>query len=333
MKKSIFLFHGENNFQTYQKLKFWKEEFLKKFGEEALEIIEGKELMKTDFLTNIQALPFFSEKRMIIVKDFLQEKNKDEQKTVAENLDNSHESCLIIFYETAAAEKSNPIYKKIGKIGEIHELKDLKPPEINRWIQEKAKAENINIDFSTINYFSQHCGTNLWTLNNEMEKLKLFCLNNKISTEAINALCTPSLSSSIFKLIDFLAEKNYKKALQALEILHENNEDPIKIFFMIVRHFRILVQVLEMLQKNENQVTITKKLNQHPFVIQKAISQSRNFKIQEVQKIYEKLLEIDIKSKTGIIKSYANNDTQFKLAIEHFILDCCNVWKNNLLMS
>ena len=323
MKKSIFLFHGPNNFQTYQKLKFWKEGFIKKFGNDALEVIEGKELMQTDFLTNIQALPFLTEKRLIIIKDFLQEKNKDEHKLIAENLDNAHESCLVIFYETSAVEKSNPVYKKISKIGEVHELHDLKPIEINRWIQEKAKAENINIDFSASNYLNQHCGTNLWTLNNELQKLKSFCLNEKVTQEAINALCTPSLSSSIFKLIDFIAEKNYKKALQSLEILHENNEDPIKIFFMIVRNFRILIQVLEMLQKGENQITITKKLNQHPFVIQKTIAQSRNFKIQEVQKIYEKLLEIDIKTKTGVIKSFGNNDTQFKLAVEHFIIDCC----------
>ena len=92
---------------------------------------------------------------------------------------------------------------------------------------------------------------------------------------------------------------------------------------MIVRHFRILIQVHEMAGKNENQHSITQKLKQHPFVIQKTLQQSRNFTSEQLEEIYEKLLEIDVKFKTGIIKTYQQDDSEYKLAMEKLIIECC----------
>ncbi|MFA7685275.1 MAG: hypothetical protein WCX95_00560, partial [Candidatus Gracilibacteria bacterium] len=95
------------------------------------------------------------------------------------------------------------------------------------------------------------------------------------------------------------------------------------IFFMIVRHFRILIQVKEMLDKNENQNTMIKKLQLHPFVIQTACKQAKNFTIPQIENIYKTLLDIDRKVKTGVIKGYAENNSEFQLAIEKLIINCC----------
>ncbi|MEK7086110.1 MAG: hypothetical protein AAB953_03810, partial [Patescibacteria group bacterium] len=89
------------------------------------------------------------------------------------------------------------------------------------------------------------------------------------------------------------------------------------------RHFRILIQVHELINKGENSFTITKKLQQHPFVIQKTSYQEKNFSKEKLEKIYQQFLEIDTKVKTGIIKSYKTDEKEFELAIEKLIIDCC----------
>lgn len=320
---NIFLFHGPDTYQNNQKLKFWQEEFTKKFGEESIEIFSGKQLDKTQFLTNIQALPFLCEKRLIVVQDFLGLKKAEDQKLIAKNLDKAEESCIVVFQENGPAEKSNPIYKKIHKIGKIEEFKGMSPGEIAKWVMDRAKTQRIMIDSPTSFYLSEQCGPDLWSLSSELEKLRLFANGRPITKEMINQLCVISLTSSIFKLIDLIGQKNRKKSIEAICILEENNEDMGKIFYMIVRHFRILIQVMEMVKKGESQLAITKKLNQHPFVIQKTLNQCRNFKPDEVEKIYQQLLQIDIKTKSGIIKMYKSDNREFKLAIEHFIISCC----------
>lgn len=319
----VYLFYGEDRYSGVKKLKFWQENFTKKYGENALEIIEGDKLNPAEFSTNLTTLPFLSEKRLIIIKNFLNSAKAEQQKQLASAIEMTPEFCLLVFYEDEIPEKINPLYKKIAKIGHLEEFKALSPNDIAKWILDKAKKENIKISFATANYLSQHCGTELWTISNEIEKLKLFANSQEITTKMIDDLCVPSLSSSIFKLTDHVAQKNIKASLKTFEILKNSGEELSRIFFMLARHFRILIQVFELLGKGEQAFTITKKLGQHPFVIQKTSQQSKNFTIEKLEKIYREFLQIDTKVKTGVIKSYKGDEREFELAIEKLIIKCC----------
>ncbi len=320
---SIFLFYGEDSFSSSQKILLWKKEFIKKFGDDSIETIDGKSLNPSEFSTNIEAIPFLSEKRLIIVNDFLEKGKTDNQKQVADNLSKATDQCIILFHENKAPDKRTVLFKRISKLGKIEEFRTLTPPEVSKWITERAKKENIKIDFGTINYLSEHCGPSLWTISSELEKLKIYASGKEISKEMIDEVATQSLSSSIFKLTDSVAQKNVKESLKTFGILNESGEDLMMIFFMLVRHFRILLQVHEMLSKGEKPFSITKKLRQHPFVIQKTSNQSKNFNQRKLEEIYRMLLDIDIKVKTGKIKSYGANNKEFALAIEQLIINCC----------
>jgi len=322
-KKSIFLFYGEDTYSSNQKLKVWKEEFIKKHGEDCLEIIDEKTLNTQEFGTNIEAVPFLSEKRLIIIKDFLATKKTEKQKQVAENLDKAADSSIIVFHENKAVDKRMSLYKKISKIGQANEFKSLAPNEISQWISDRAKSENIKISFVNANYLGQTCGPDLWHISSELEKLKLFANGKEINKEMIDEISIPSISASIFKLTDAIAQKNTKNSLKTFNSLEESGEDLIKVFFMIVRHFRILIQVHEMVNKGENSFSITKKLKEHPFVIQKTSEQSKNFDQKKLEEIYANMLEIDKNVKTGVIKSYGKDNKQFILALEKLIISCC----------
>jgi DNA polymerase-3 subunit delta len=322
-KSNIFLFFGEDTYSSSQKLKFWQEEFTKKYGADALEIINGKTLDPAQFSTNIETMPFLSEKRFMIVKDFIQEQDEEAHEKVAKNLDNANELCIIVFYENENPKKTNTLFKKIAKIGQIEEFPRPFPADITKWILNKAKQDNINISPREAGYLEQYCEPNLWTISNELEKLKVYANGEQITKEMIEELCTPSLTSSIFKLTDAVAQKNVKDSLKTFAILKDSGEDLMGIFFMIARHFRILIQVKEMLEKRENQPSIIRRLKQHPFVIQKTSLQSRNFTQKKLEEIHEKLLTIDIKTKTGKIKSYRGNNKEFELEVEKLIIDCC----------
>ncbi len=319
---NIFLFYGENSYLSKEKLKNWKEAFIKKHGADCLESIEGKNLNPQEFTTNIEALPFLSEKRLIIVKDFLSIKKSDNQKKVAENLEKAADSSIIIFYENKDIDKRSSLYKKILKIGKAEEFKALNPNEISKWVLDKAKAENIKISFTNANYLGQNCGPDLWHVSSEFEKLKLFSNGEEITRTMIEQVSIPSITASIFKLTDTISQKNTKNSLKTLKSLEESGEDLIKVFFMIVRHFRILIQVHEMVNKGENNFSITKKLKQHPFVIQKTSEQSKNFNQKKLEEIYAEMLEIDKNLKTGVIKYYGKDKKQFILAIEKLIINC-----------
>jgi len=321
---NIFLLHGEDSYSSNQKLQYWKKGFIKKYGEDAnIEIFEGKTLNPGIFESNIETLPFLCDKRLIIVKNIFKKGKDTTLKKIAEIIDKTPDFCILIFIENGNADKRLGLYKKIKKIGKTEEFKELSSIQINQWINKKAKEEEIKISPITTSYLSQEAGLNLWKIANELEKLKIYANGKEITKEMIDNIVSPSLSASIFKLTDSIAEKKPKIAIKTLETLKESGEDLFRTFFMIVRHFRILIQVHDLLSKNENPLSIAKKLKQAPFVISKTSKQARNFSSEDLKNIYKKLLEIDIATKTGKIKAYQKDSNEFQLEIEKLILKNC----------
>lgn len=320
---SIFLFFGEDNYSSYQKVKFWRDQFTSKHGDTNLEIHDSKSLNPGQFKNDIETMPFLSEKRLIIIKNLFQEAKPDLLEKISKAIDNAADFSIIVFHEDNTIDKRLGLFKKLKKIGQVSEFKAPSPIEIRQWIIDKAQKENIKLNYAAASYLSQHCKPNLWNIAQEVEKLKLYANGQEITPQMIESMVPPSLSSSIFKLTDSLTAKNRKQALATLEILKESGEELGKIFYMIARHFRILVQVNDMLQRGSSTKEISKKLKVHNFVIQKTSQQSKNFNKSTLKNIYQELLQIDIGTKTGIIKTFQKDDRQFKLALEQFILKCC----------
>jgi DNA polymerase III delta subunit len=72
MQNNIFLFYGEDTYSSNKKVNLWRDQFIKKYGDESnIEVIEGKKINIPQFETNISSMPFLCEKILIIVKKFL----------------------------------------------------------------------------------------------------------------------------------------------------------------------------------------------------------------------------------------------------------------------
>lgn len=321
---NIFLFFGEDNFSSNQRLKAWQSGFSKKYGEDSsIEILDGGKTDIKHFETDLQSLPFLSEKKLVIIKDFFDERNAEEQKQMAKIIEKTPDFCVLFFYENAGITKTSSLYKKIMQIGKVEEFMPLSPQESAQWILAKAKKENTKISVVSARALAETVSGSLWALSSEYEKLKTFANGEEITKAMIEELVSPTLSASIFHLTDFIGEKKQKEAINLFQILEELEGDVPKIFFMIVRHFRLLIQVFDMLQRKEAYPTIVKKLSMQPFVVPKMASQCRNFTEKDLVEIYKKLLKIDTDFKTGQIKTTSQDNSHHKLAIEKFIIDCC----------
>lgn len=324
-KKNVYLFYGEDTYSAHKKMTFWRNEFEKKHGGDMnIQISEGKTVNATDFRSDIQSAPFLADKRLVIVKDFLDKGNKDEQKKIAEILEEEiPDFCVIVFIEYENPDKRSSLYKKINKVGHTEEFKALMGPELMRWIQKRSQEIGLNITPQIANYIGEQAGSDLWNLSNELEKLKTYSAGKAITKDDIDSLVHPNLTTSIFKLTDYLAHRNAKGSLKTLDILLESGEDLVKIIFMIVRHFRILIQVKDLMDRKNSKSDIIGKIKEHPYTISTAMQQSPNFSMDTLREIYDKLLQLDIGMKTGKIKMLADDKKEMILALEKFVLEVC----------
>ena len=68
---------------------------------------------------------------------------------------------------------------------------------------------------------------------------------------------------------------------------------------MITRQFRLLIQVKELQEKGLPAPEMAKAIGQHPFVVDKVGQQTRNFTLDQLERIYAHLLDLDVAIKTG----------------------------------
>ncbi|MFA5829688.1 MAG: hypothetical protein WC843_04290 [Candidatus Gracilibacteria bacterium] len=144
-----------------------------------------------------------------------------------------------------------------------------------------------------------------------------------ITAEAIQKLANPNLSVSIFKFTDYIGQKKAKESLRTFYTLLEGGEPIMKIFAMIIRQFRILIQIDDCLKRKMNKNAIAAKMKENPYVIEASMGQCRNFTTQKLDAIYRLLLKIDTDFKSGKIKMTAGDISEFRLTLEKFIVELC----------
>lgn len=115
-----------------------------------------------------------------------------------------------------------------------------------------------------------------------------------------------SLPQNLFAFLDSLKPNNSKETLSLFSDNLKKSEAEL-IFFMIVRQFRILLNLI----KNDSPIDEVKRMA--PWQLSKLKRQAEFFGLERLKRIYKSLLEIDLNSKTG--KSPAN----LKKSIDFFL--------------
>lgn len=335
-KSQIYFFYGEDTYSISEKLRLWTQQFKLKHDESNIEVIEGKTIDLKEFATNLNSLPFLSDKRLVIVKNFLEDATSEAQKEMAEILENPvPDFCILVFSENIPPDRRTTLFKKLAEISNTEEFESPSPPELTSFILDEVKSRGGLIGRPEADFLGFQVGPNLWQISNEINKLISASFDEEtqdqtqtqspkpITKKLILDLVTPSLSSSIFKLTDAIAAKDRADALKVFKILCENGEDTMMIFYMIVRHFRILIQVKYLMDQNTDPKSIAKELKLHPFVTSNTSKQSKNFQAETLKKIYALLLEIDKSFKSGKIKITAEDNRELLLEIERFIIKTC----------
>lgn len=322
-KKPVYLFCGEDSFSAYEKAKLWKERFLEKYGDLNCLVFRGEEMTAGEFQTAIESYPFLSEKKLVFVSDFLKDGDLEDQKKIAEMLKAVPDYAVVLFWEHQKPDARTTLYKKIVALGTLENYEPKSGVVLFRWIRERFSKKGVTVGEGELKLLADLVGANLWNLSNEIDKLLLYSAGKPIDRAMIEKVVSPNPSSSIFKLTDLLGEKRVREALATLEILIESGEETVAMFYMLVRHFRIMAEVKDQAARGQTAAAIAKTIKEHPFVVGKVYTQVRLFSAKNLRDIYAQLLEIDSGFKTGRIRITTNDESELVRELEVFVAKAC----------
>lgn len=258
---------------------------------------EGKSPDVNEIISLAETMPFFSERRLIMIDGSGFFKGAPEE--LVAYLSRMPETTCVIFCESEV-DKRNKLYKKVKEIGYAAELGKQNADQLMKWSAGILTQNQKKITRQVMEYFLERTGDDMENIRMELEKLICYTMGRDVITkEDVEAVGTVHVSNRIFDMVSAIVSGNTKKAMDLYEDLLTLKEPPMRILFLIARQFNQLLQVKELAAAGKDKSTIASKLKVPPFAAGKLTAQAKAFTREQILSYVKLCVESEEAVKTG----------------------------------
>lgn len=295
--KQVYLLYGEEAYLRLQYRDKLKAALAPPDDTMNYHYFEGKNTNPLELIDLAETMPFFADRRVIIVENSGFFKKSVDQ--LADYLKEPSPTAQFVFVETEVDKRSR-MFKAVKDVGRAVEFGTQNEATLKKWILVMLKKEGKRISEPTLNYFLQKTGTDMENIRRELEKVFCYTLERDVITEEdIDAICIRQVNNQIFDMVEAIAQRRQKQALKLYYDLLSLKEPPMRILFLVGRQFNLLMQVKELKKKGYDDKRIGEKTGLHSFIVRKYVSQASRFSMKELKEALTACVEADEAVKTG----------------------------------
>lgn len=297
--KNVYLLYGSEAYLKQQYRKKLKDALIGPDDTMNFNRYEGKNTNPLPLIDLAETMPFFAERRLILVEEsgFFKTGCED----LAKYLPQMPPSSYILFVESEV-DKRGKMYKAVSKAGSVTEFTEQKEPLLTRWILGRLKKENKKIEPPVLSLLLSKTGTDMSNIDSELEKLLCYTLErDEITLADVEAVCSGQITNRIFEMVHAIGKREQKRALSLYYDLLALKEPSMRILFLINRQFRILQDLKSMKRVHLDTKTMAGKAGIPPFAIKRYLEQADSFSAAELQQALWDGVEMETEIKTGRI--------------------------------
>ncbi len=180
---------------------------------------------------------------------------------------------------------------------EFVELKDI---ELIKWANDKLKESFAEADTRALNLLVALVGNNVRRLTNEIEKLVVAALPDKLITyELVESLVPNSREISNFDLTEHLIAKDKKRALQTLKKILDDGAEPLMLLGLISYNFRRLFLSKELMRQGVDRSEVARILRLPYGKQEDFLATARRTDAEKLSWVMKKIAETDLSIKTS----------------------------------
>lgn len=309
--KQIYLLYGQEDYLKKQ----YKERFIKAMVPEGdtmnYSCYEGKKTDVKEIIDLAETLPFFSERRLIVFEDTGLFKTGGND--LADYISGGIPQMTYFIFVENEVDKRSRMYKAVKAKGHIVELGAQDENTLRKWVSGLVRKEKKEMSQPDIAYFLNKVGTDMENITKELEKLFCYCLDREVVTRKdVDAVCVTQITNHIFDMVNAVAAKDQRKALDLYYDLLALKESPMRILALMSKEYRDLFHVKELSRQGYGRKDIASKAGLHPFVAGKYMDLAKKFQPGELRKVMEESADLEQRVKTGFMSD--------SLAVELFIV-------------
>ena len=295
--KQSYLLFGEEAYLKHQ----YKEKLLNALNPDGdtmnFSRYEGKGVDVKQLIDLCETMPFFAERRIILLEDTGFFKNKCEE--LADYMKSLPDYLVLVFSESEVDKRSR-MYKAVKSGGRVTEFAKQDEKTLTRWAAGILGKEGRKITQRDMELFLTKTGTDMGNIRMELEKLITYTEGQDIvSAEDIEAVCVTQTTNKIFDMVRAVTEKNQKRALELYYDLLTLKEPPMRILFLLAKQFRQLLLTKKMSGEGASQNEIATRLGVPSFVVRNISACARSYTVEELERAVEDFVDAEEAVKTG----------------------------------
>ncbi|MDD5098194.1 MAG: DNA polymerase III subunit delta [Candidatus Pacebacteria bacterium] len=290
----IILFYGQDSYRAKRKLDELMEDHKKKHKSGLnLRYMEAKGTSFADLKNEILMVSMFQEKKLVVLLDIFSNSKLKEDLIEQGDILNNSENILLLFESNDIPVKDR-LLVFLNDVAKVEKFEPLKGEKLKDWTRKEVEKLGGKIDQKALVMLTDMVQGNLWQLSNEIMKLVNYS-KEEITEKDIKTLVNPNNETNIFDTVDAIAQRNKKKAIGLIKKHIEKGESAILLLATIASQIRNIISV----KSSDGERAYD--LGMHPFVFSKSLSQSRDFSLEDLKKIYARIVDLDSQIKVGKI--------------------------------
>lgn len=305
----IFLYGGDT-FRSRQMLREMKIKFVKDVDPEAqsLSVVDGASADLAEISEKINTGSLFVKKRLVVIENIFKNKKEKIFAALADYLKklSAGDDNIIIFWDEELDTKEKPLkaenkklFAFLAKQKYVQRFDLLTNTQLLGFIKKEAGKLGKNINSPAASALISLTGGDPWLINQNLKKLAFYTPQEIIIEADVKEMVAGSFAEDIFAFTDALSSKNKPLASRLLEEQLAAGLSDEYLLTMLIRQFKILLQIKGALDEKVNPGEIAGRLKLHPFVVKKGALQAKNFTRAALQAYLDRLIRLDFLNKTG----------------------------------
>lgn len=295
--KPVYLLFGEEAFLKKSYKNRMKEAMA---GDDTMNFhqFEGRGVDLKEIISLADTMPFFGERRLILIEDSGLFKGSGAEALV-EYLPRMPDTSCLLFVESEVDKRSR-LYKKVKESGYCAELDRQDVKQLSSWAGGILAKEGKKITGRTMELFLSKTGDDMENIRMELEKLISYTLGRDVITDQdVEEICTNRVTNKIFDMVAAIVNGKTRAAMDLYEDLLTLKEPPMRILFLIARQFNQVLQVKELTARGMDRGAVASSLKLQPFVVGKLIPQARSFTREQILSCVDLCVDCEEAVKTG----------------------------------
>ena len=269
----------------------------------------------SDIVVESSTIGMFNPYKFIVIdtSSYFSSKKDMDISSLTHYFDNYNVNSYLIFtYGSSSIDSRRKLFKLISDNGVVKKL-EANSEYLNDFISNYIKDNGYSMDMNSMSYLLSRCDNNIDNIRNELDKLMLYKLNDKVITrDDISLLTIEDINDTVFELVSSILKNNNERAMKLYYNFINNGMDVSQIIAVISNQIRLLFQVKRLYNSGKSNDEIAKILEfKSVYRVKYLLSDCYYYSEGDLLKYLSKLADIDKAIKTG------NGDG--KLLLELFI--------------